>query len=251
MCPLCNSRSPSLPLWLSHLRLVHRSDCDLSLRCPVDACSATYKKVNSFCSHMYRQHREIACTSTSATANPSHIMQNDSSGITEEHDSSSLINNPNMIEDLQHDIDHLLGTDSFEQRKKSSLFLLKLKEERVITQAAVNDVVKGCKEVFAHTVGRIKAGVKHRLSLSNIDPSEVSGLDDLFSSVNDPFSGLETAYLQDKFVAEELGYVVNICGIYNAICSPFIFTLCRKQLKFQLEKTIMLLSFPEVKEERY
>ena len=106
VCPPCNSRSPSLPLWLSHLRLVHRSDCDLSLRCPVDACSATYKKVNSFCSHMYRQYREIACTSTSATANPSHnniiIMQNDSSGITEEHDSSSLINNPNMIEDLHN-----------------------------------------------------------------------------------------------------------------------------------------------------
>ena len=119
-----------------------------------------------------------------------------------------------IVPRISHAYNHLLGTDSFEQRKKSNLFLLKLKEERLITQAAVIDVVKGCKEVFTHTVGRIKAGVKHRLSLSNIDPSEVSGLDNLFSSVNDPFSGLETAYLQDKFVAEELGYVVSICGRY-------------------------------------
>ena len=58
VCVLCSSRSPSLSLWLSHLRQVHRTDTDISLQCPVRGCSTTYKKVNSFCSHMYRQHRE-------------------------------------------------------------------------------------------------------------------------------------------------------------------------------------------------
>ena len=67
--------------------------------------------------------------------------------------------------------------------------------------------------MFEHTVHRIKAGVKHKLSISGIDPSMVSGLDDVFIVAKDPFDGLETAYLQDKFVANELGYVVSM---YNS-----------------------------------
>ena len=63
--------------------------------------------------------------------------------------------------------------DGFEQRKKSSSYLLQIKEERMISQAAVNDVVKGCQEVFEHTVGRIKAGVKHKLSNLGIDPANL------------------------------------------------------------------------------
>ena len=115
-----------------------------------------------------------------------------------------------ITSDLQHDVDHLLQNDLFEQRKKSSLYLLQIKEERMISQAAINDVVKGCQEVFEHTVGRIKAGVKHKLSCSGRDPMEISGLDELFESVTDPFSGLETSYLQDKFVLEEVGCIVSV-----------------------------------------
>ena len=69
------------------------------------------------------------------------------------------------------------------QRKKSSLFLLQLKEERLITQAAINN---------------------------GIHPSGISGLDNVFIGAKDPFDGLGTAYLQDKFVADELGYVVSM-----------------------------------------
>lgn len=116
-----------------------------------------------------------------------------------------------MSDELQHDVDQLLQTDSFQQKKKSSLFLLQLKEERGLSQAALNDVVRGSREVFQHSVGRIKAGVKQKLSTSGIDPAEVVSIDELFGSVSDPFDGLETSYLQDKFVRDELGCVVSTC----------------------------------------
>lgn len=214
VCPLCSSRSSSLPLWLCHLRQVHRFDSDICMNCPVGDCNTTYKKVNSFCSHMYRQHREVACTRSSTPPNSCHTQKESSvfsdSGSVQLGD---VINSPAVTEDLQHDIDQLLHTDHLEQQK-SSLFLLQLKEERVISQA---DVVRGCKEVFEHTIGRLKAGVKHKLSLSGIDPSEVSGLDDLFSSVNGPFDGIETAYLQDKFVADNLGCIVSVFALICVI----------------------------------
>ena len=59
VCSLCNFRSPSLALWLSHLRQVHRSDPAVNITCPVSTCRAFYDKVNSFYSHMYRSHRAL------------------------------------------------------------------------------------------------------------------------------------------------------------------------------------------------
>ena len=206
VCSLCNFRSPSLALWLSHLRQVHRSDPAVNITCPVSTCRAFYDKVNSFCSHMYRSHRAL-CIRTNVPATNTHV----STALEATARGSILIETNSLItSDLQHDVDQLLQNDLFEQRKKSSLYLLQIKEERMISQAAINDVVKGCQEVFEHTVGRIKAGVKHKLSCSGIDPMEISGLDELFESVTDPFSGLETSYLQDKFVLEELGCIVSV-----------------------------------------
>ena len=69
--------------------------------------------------------------------------------------------------------------------------------------------MKGCKAVFEHTLGRVKAGVKYKLSQSGIDPTDVQKLEEVFSAVNDPFNGLETAHLQDKFIAENLDYIVS------------------------------------------
>ena len=163
VCVLCSSRSPSLSLWPSHLRQVHRTDTDISLQCPVRGCSTTYKKVNSFCSHMYRQHREeITNKQGSESASTLAGEQTPISQTTGFFSTSATVGP--VSDELQHDIHQLLDIDSLDQRKKSSLFLLQLKEERLVSQAAINDVVKGCKAVFEHTLGRVKAGVKYNLA---------------------------------------------------------------------------------------
>jgi hypothetical protein len=59
VCSLCGTRSPSTSSLLSHLRLVHVSDSNISLPCPVGECNATYSKVNSLCSHVYRKHKAV------------------------------------------------------------------------------------------------------------------------------------------------------------------------------------------------
>lgn len=99
----------------------------------------------------------------------------------------------------------------------------------MLSQASINDIVKGSEEVFQHMVGRIRAGVKHRLSISGINPTEISGLDELFDSVSDPFYGLETSYLQEKFVMEELGCIVSelLMCVFSYIDGSNIFLLCR------------------------
>ena len=48
-----------------------------------------------------------------------------------------------------------------------------------------------------------------RLSQSGIDPADIDGFDNVFSEIADPFMGLETPYLQDKFVSKELECIVS------------------------------------------
>lgn len=110
---------------------------------------------------------------------------------------------------MSHEVNQLLGTDSFEQKKKSMLFLMHLKEERLMSQSAINDVVSGMKEVFEHSLGRLKAGVSRKLSKIGIDMEGIDGLSNIFQDTCHPFKGLESAYLQDKFISQDLECIVS------------------------------------------
>ncbi len=60
---------------------------------------------------------------------------------------------------LQHAIDQLLQKDSSVQKKKAALYILNLKEIRSLSESAVEHVVAQTQSIFAHTLGRVQAGV--------------------------------------------------------------------------------------------
>ena len=93
---------------------------------------------------------------------------------------------------------YLLG-DCTQQQRSSALFLLKLKEERRLTQVAIDDIVTGIESVPEKCIIRMKAGVRAKLASSGIDPNDVSGLDNVFSDMVKPFAGLETEFKQSYF----------------------------------------------------
>ena len=125
------------------MRLVHMSDSNVSLTCPVEGCDAMYCKVNSICSHIYRKHRDIAGSSSESND----TLPNEDPG-EQEAAPSGILMDLSLPPSLSHDVDKLVRRDANEQKKKSCLFL-QLKEERLLTQAALNDVVVGCKEVLS------------------------------------------------------------------------------------------------------
>ena len=195
-CTLCNTRSPSISLWMSHLRQVHCSQDVSTVLCPVYECNASYSSVSSLCSHVYHKHRnDITTVPPSTSSSRQQVVICDT-----QPDVTFDFSIPDSI---SHDVHQLLHRDGLEQKKKSSLFLLQLKEERLLTQVSVNDVVTGFREVFNHTVSHLKAGVSQKLAQSGIDPASIDGLYNVFNEIADPFVGLETSYLQDKFVSEE------------------------------------------------
>ena len=191
---------------MSHLRQVHHSE-DVNLSCPVNECNATYSRVNSICSHIYRKHKEAIYTSTPSAPSIDRQEGNDSAT-----QGTGMIFDFSIPSSISHDVDQLLNRDVHKQMKKSILFLLQLKEERLITQASVNDIVTGCSELFKYTVRHLKAGVSQTLSQSGIDLNDVDGLDSVFDELSYPFMGIETPYLQDKFISQELKCNVSSCS---------------------------------------
>lgn len=123
-------------------------------------------------------------------------------------------------------------------RQSSGLFLLKLKEQRRISQVAIDDIVDGCRSLFSQTVARVQAGVNAKLAEFGVDPDSVTGLDSAFKDVSNPFQGLETCYLQEKYFRDTLGLIVSLPYAYMLMsiqCTLFSFTNYRNQKKSALE----------------
>lgn len=103
-----------------------------------------------------------------------------------------------------------MGLDVEQVRRSSALFLLKLKEQRRTSQVAIDNIVEGCKGLFTQTIDRVQAGVRAKLAELGLDPDAIEGLDDIFKNVTDPFEGIETCHLQEKYFRETLGLIVSL-----------------------------------------
>ena len=107
------------------------------------------------------------------------------------------------------DLHHLTGKDIENQRRCGALFILKMKEHRRTSQVAIDDIVEGCRGLFAQPVSRVHAGVRAKLATVGVDPDEIEGLNDVFENLADPFDGLETCYKQEKYFLDNLGLIVS------------------------------------------
>ncbi len=113
------------------------------------------------------------------------------------------------------DLEHLLGTDIKTQRRTSALFILKLKETRRLSQAAIDDVVEGYRGLFDLTVQRMRCGVNACLADAGIDPTDVSRIGNVFTEIVNPFDGLETYYKQEAYFRKEFDLIVYMHNMYT------------------------------------
>ena len=55
-CVLCGIPSPSLKLFVSHLRSVHGKDLNFNVMCNISECREVFRAFSAFNSHVYRHH---------------------------------------------------------------------------------------------------------------------------------------------------------------------------------------------------
>ena len=89
--------------------------------------------------------------------------------------------------------------------------MLKLKEERRLTQVAIDDIVVGVTSMIDQSVSHVKAAIRAKLSDIDVDISDVPGFEDVFSELQQPFNGLETLSKQEKYFKDFLSLLVSYC----------------------------------------
>ena len=215
-CALCGFLSPSVALYVSHLRLVHSTDSTFHVSCNIAGCSQEFRSFSAFNSHVYRCHRaaiglEHLTGAATTSQSPSHhnistANSPESRRLSEyeddkgQHDESS----PQRVEDA-----FALDTT---YRQTNAEFIMKLSEGRQLSQVAVDDIIQGCREICKQMC-TVKVNVVRVLSDAGIDAFSIPGLEDNLSKIPDPFVGLETPYMREKFYKQRMNYVVS-CTYY-------------------------------------
>ena len=141
-CSLCGYLSPSLPLHVSHIRLVHGADKNFSLVCGIEGCNHKFKTFFSFNTHVYRKHRQPMGLASASSMDVD--VSCDDIPTTEEcfQDSECSTDTTSFPGVLRTS-----HAQSFVTTKQSSAeFLLHLTESCHLSQGAVKNVMNGCQQ---------------------------------------------------------------------------------------------------------
>ena len=151
VCNICNSfAGQSYSAVLRHMGN-HRFDPGLSIVCGIDFCVEVYKNYESFRSHVYRKHREVlgSCESTQAEGSIPGISQ---IGDTESREAHNV-----ALEEEET----MMTDEDYDPKKSAALFLLKTREERKVTQTALNGIVQDIQGLWKDAMERIKVSFQY------------------------------------------------------------------------------------------
>ena len=131
----------------------HRFDARLSIRCGINSCTEQYKNFESFRSHVYRKRREV--------------LVSDSAPIETLVDSSlDRMDSETDGDGGEEDVEIERRTQFNDDPKRSAaLFLLKTREERKVTQTALNGIVEDFQGLWRDAMERLQVKLRTLLVL--------------------------------------------------------------------------------------
>ena len=223
-CPLCGALSLTLKAYVSHLRVIHGRDSSFNVMCEINDCREVFRAFAAFNSHVYRHHRPALGLDSDGM-----VMQHSETECSANHEELSLAE-PQVTEDevattsattldgdlrlasgTFTDVEHVTpgGSGSNWRCYTAAKFLLQLREGRQISQVAVSDVIDGSRTLCKQTGLELKQRVQLSLASAGIDVQDIPGMADVFNQVPDPFEGVDTNHLHEKFCIDEFGCVVS------------------------------------------
>lgn len=188
---------------MRHIREVH-PHFEGVVMCGIDGCPATPSTYIALRQHMYRFHKDKITDSTSQNGN----LLSSSASISDESEVATY-NPEDSIEESSNGMSDLSPPPS--TQVTGAKFILKTRDGRKLTQVATNGIVEDAKLLVQNAIQNMQKLVVDKLEQLGtvITDCELIDLKALFhdESLN-PFAGLGTEYLQDKFIREHFNYVV-------------------------------------------
>ena len=209
VCELCYFRCQNFHLYVKHTFESHSTESNFKFTCGVDSCQQTFRRYSAIKSHFNRKHRGSNFESVELHRNIQSSARNESEenngGDYDNFDMNGNLFNGDSDLDNVSDIDiHDDGGYSSSIEHSAGLFLITLKERYRLTQVAVDFAIEQVQMMIQRALSDAKNEVE-----SLIPANSIPGLSTCFEVV-DPFSMLQTEFLQTKFYKEHFGLVVRI-----------------------------------------
>ena len=200
-CTICNRHArKTLAGILRHIREVHRH-FEGTVRCGIQGCPFTARSYESLRQHMYKKHKAILKEDQERVRNDEqHLPQQG------EHDEEDIGSYDTMGEEQQGEA---TSTDEHASLQGAQ-FILKTRDGRRITQVALDGILQDTKSIIEHSLDTLEVKVVEKLEESGMSGNEICSIRDLFSSVRNPFEGLESQYKQEQFFEQHFNYVASL-----------------------------------------
>ena len=104
---------------------------------------------------------------------------------------------------------HMCHTAPKTYTEQNAEFLMSLTEGKQLSQAAIEKVIEGCRNIHNQALSQYWEKMNQKLLEAGIDPSITSEIEQ-----TDPFEGLHSAHLRKKYYKEHFGYVVSMFVTY-------------------------------------
>ena len=206
-CSLCDCLSPSVKLYVNHLRTSHVKDPSFHIICGICGCREVFYAFSAFNSHIYRRHRtdlfEGASGSNPNRSNVSESFGNDDDS--DDNDDTSIdLNNPSSNQDV--DSKDLPSNRISPQTIAAANMILALREGYQVSQVAISETISHCKVLCEQVIEAFKEDV--RCALGEVEQPE---LETVLQKVYKPFEDIDSNYLFEKFCIDQLGCLVSSC----------------------------------------
>ena len=205
-CKFCCFRSKSRKEWIIHTFQAHSSTPNFVFKCGINGCVQTFRRLSAVLLHIRRRHHGF--NADSPCEDPSIESMDSSNGQNEPgSDGVDIINGLDSsclpCSDESNMPDHL------RMQKACATLLLTLKEKHKLSQTALDFSVEQVREV----IECVTDDVRKRVESEMLDYSTATGMEipDLSSSFHDidPFVGLHSEYMQQKFYKEHFNLIVS------------------------------------------
>ena len=204
ICWLYNEfASPLLERVLRHTAAVDSWEPNFFTVCGIHGCTRTYSNFFSFKKHAYRKHREVLETTVRIPSlNSNKIVDQD------------VMNAEEIFQQNDSNTGICIST-TLDGKKNSALFILKSKVMYKISQVHLEHHIGDVNELLERKVYNLRKMLlqvleEYCIQISN-DVND-SLMEVITETLSNPFSGLETNYLQLKFFQENFG-VIGILGV--------------------------------------
>ena len=216
-CSICHSyASLDYASVVRHIGSVHAWEPRFKVTCGIDGCMRTYTSYRRYRAHIVNKHCELISDERVDTE--------------EALDHETHMYGADEMDSVSND-DPVTEVSTERERPKlynKALFLLKLKEERRLSQLAVNGLIGDISTLLEEEILSLKSKVIKCMHEEHASTELITKINEQFSEklAAPPFEGLQSAYLQKKYFTDNFHLVVSI---YQTSIMKLKFMCCRSQ----------------------